>query len=154
MPSHPVQAMVAGVEECRHAITILCFSVNPNLRLKQGGNDLGVSSTGGKHERGERGWSHVQRGAALLHLHPCPQHQLLRQAGPADVTGDVEEIHLAHVKEGVEVNLEVVLEQPIGADVVSVDEEASHLHLFRHSGMRGNHLVFVIVWGSREENKD
>ena len=61
--------MVAGVEECRHAITILCFSVNPNLRLKQGGNNLGMSSTSGKHERGERGWSHVQRGAALLHLH-------------------------------------------------------------------------------------
>ena len=64
----------------------------------------------------------------------------------------MEEIHLAHVKECVEVNLEVILEQPIGADVVSVDEEASHLHLFRHSGMRGNHLV--IVSGSREENKD
>ena len=53
----------------------------------------------------------------------------------------MEEIHLAHVEEVVEIDLEIALEQSIGADIVSVDEEASHLHLFRHSRMRGDHLV-------------
>lgn len=34
----------------------------------------------------------------------------------------MEEIHLAHVEQGVEVNLEVVLEQTISADIVPVDQ--------------------------------
>ena len=61
-------------------------------------------------------------------------YQLPGQVGPARVAGYVEQVHLAHVEEGVELHPEPILQQAEGPHVVPVYQETPHLHLFRHPG--------------------
>ena len=62
-------------------------------------------------------------------------YQFLCKIAPACVTADVQEIHLPHEEEIVQVKLEMLLQQIECSDIVLVDQETSHLHLVRNSWM-------------------
>ena len=50
----------------------------------------------------------------------------------------MKEIHLAHIEKCVQVYVQILLEQSVCADIVSVDQEASHFHLLGNTLVRGD----------------
>ena len=67
-------------------------------------------------------------------------NQIFGKIAPPRVTTDVQEIHLPHEEEIVQVKFEMLLKQVESSDIILVDQEASHLHFVRDSRMSCNVL--------------